>query len=238
MAENYYDDLIWEIKKNIELECYDLASEMIEDELDMAYVPADVLQKLESLRNEIKPFLVKTKPFTMLTGQQVAVYLRSTGEKPYNALRFLKAVNVRNYLEVIKDYLEDHDSDRMIVSLLIEICSEQGIREPLNYYHKGELENVIPAEVTDMHKQPQFVKCWYRLEEMTGSKNPSFLNQCRQVLVQYAHLNYPQQLEDDTVILAASIICYVYDAYGDLQGKEEFLKANDLTLEKLVEIVI
>ena len=238
MAENYYDDLIREIKKNIELECYDLASEMIEDELAMPYVPSKVLQQLESLRKEIKPFLVKSKPMTVLDEQQVREYLVSDGEKPYQALRFLKNANIRNYLEVIQDYLFDKSADRMIVSLLIELCSEQGVREALSYWHNGERQIVIPAEVTEIYKEEQFTECWYRLEEILGSKNPSFLNICRQVLVQFAHLHYPRKPEFDTDLLACSIIAYVYKAYGDEEGLNEFLKANDLTLEKLVEIVI
>ncbi len=238
MADNFYTQLIADIEDLIAREMYEMADEVIQDELGMPYVPGEVLKKLESLRKEIKPFLIKEKKMVMLSEEQVAEYLRSSGEKQYHALNFLQAVNARNYLEVIQDYLLYDSADRLIVSILLETCQKQGINEPISYYHNGERKVCVPSKLQDMFETETFTLCWQTLKDILENQNPSFLKQCQQVLIQYTYLNYPEQIRCEGDILAYSIIAYVYAAYDDYEGYRGFVETFDIDEEKLIDIII
>ena len=238
MSDNYYDKLLADIRKNISEGNYEIAQSMLEEELDMPYVPSKVLEELRQLEKEIKPFLVKQKEIRMMSSEEIAASLKKGGEAVYDALRNLNYFNIRNNLEVIQDYLLDPGADRFVVSMLIEACQKQQVSTPLSYYHDGVRQVVIPNKLQGMFEDETVNRAYDCLVSMLESQNPSFLKQCEQVLVQYVYRNYPQKYEGEAENLAYSIIRYVYMAYDDEEGFEAFAREFKVNREKLFDIII
>ena len=147
MPDNYYDELLAGIRKNMEQGNYDSANAMIEEELSMPYVPSKVLTELNELKKELKPYLSKEKEMKIMSPEEVSKALEKGGEAVFRALRTLDNSNIRNYLDVIQEYLLDEMADRLVVSMLIEACQKQQVSTPLSYYHWGERQIVVPSQL-------------------------------------------------------------------------------------------
>lgn len=238
MPDNYYDELLAGIRKNMEQGRYDSANAMIEEELSMPYVPSKVLTELNELKKELKPYLSKEKEMKIMSPEEVSKALEKGGEAVFRALRTLDNSNIRNYLDVIQEYLLDDMADRLVVSMLIEACQKQQVSTPLSYYHRGERHIVVPSQLKGMFADEAVNEAYSMMVRILESQNPSFLKQCEQVLVQYVSLNYPQKITVSGEDLAYSVIRYVYLAYDDEEGFDEFARAQQISLENLVDIII
>ena len=238
MAENYYDEVIRQITSCIEEGRYQKAMDMIQEELSMPYVPSDSLQKLNDLLLMVKPFLNREKPDVLLKPEQLLEYLRKGGASGQKALQSLQQGNIRNYLQAIQQYLDQPDADRILVSFLIEACALQQVNVPLRYHDLDGDHTVIPAQVTNALGSESFEDCWVLLEELFENENPSFLQQCHQILIQYTYVRYPEPLETDYHRLAYRIIRYLYQAYGDEDGWNRFALSQGIADEELEELVI
>ena len=238
MAENYYDEILGRIRQLLSDGQYQKASDLIEEELSMPYVPSDALAQLNDLQLMVKPFLNREKPDVLLSAAQVTEYLEKGGASAQKALQSLQQGNIRNYLDVIQQYLDKPDADRMLVSFLIELCSLQQVTVPLRYHDLDQDRTVIPAQIDNALGSESFEKCWIILEELFESENPTFLQQCQQILIQHTYLRYPQPLENDSRTLAYRIARYLFRAYGDEEGWQRFAREKDIDEQQLEEIVI
>ncbi len=237
MADNYYAEILERIHNAMDRQAWQKASELLKQELSMPYVPSDVLKELEKLKKEVDPYLIKERVNILLTPEEVGTYLRKDSDSAYQALNTLNRSNIRNYLDVIQEYLLDEAGDRMMVSLLLQLCQKQGIRTPLSYRDGKEIRTVVPDELRDVTDDEGLRRTWQQLTEMFENENPSFMKLCHQVLLQHAYQKYPQSLENEEN-LAYRVAAYVFRAYGDEEGLREFAERHDLTAEMIEELVI
>ena len=237
MADNYYAEILERIHNAMDRQAWQKASELLKQELSMPYVPSDVLKELEKLKKEVDPYLIKERVNILLTPEEVGTYLRKDSESAYKALNTLNSGNIRNYLDVIQKYLLDEAGDRMMVSLLLQLCHKQGIRTPLSYRDGNEIRRAVPDELKDVTDDEGLRRTWQQLTDMFESENPSFMKLCHQVLLQHAYLVYPQTLENDEN-LPYRIAAYVFRAYGDEEGLKVFSQKHHLTEEMTADLVI
>lgn len=238
MTDNYYDRILTEIRDAIEHQEWKKARDLLEEELKMPYVPADVLTQLEQLKRETDSALTTEKKPQLLDDDELSRCLRGSQEEKYMAVDSLSRSNIRNHLDVIQQYLLDEKADRMLVSMLVEQCMLQQVDSPLIYVSHGKKLTVVPKHLYAPLDDEILHKSWRKLSELLESTNPSFLKQCQQVLVQYGYLNYPDPLDEDWENLTYSVICYVFKAYGDEAGWKRFAERINVDIDKILEISI
>ena len=233
---NYYRELIAEIEKLISSQEYEKASRVIEEELKMPYVPMDTYDRLVDLRQQVRGYLTKEPAERFLSRQQVLDNLEAGGEKAYKAVSFLKKANIREYLDAIQDYMLTEDADRMIVSVLFDLCHRQGISTELQYSDRGIRKRVRPSEAGDVTDNEIFAETVELLSQRFENRNPSFLELCRQVLVQHAYLCYPEPLKNDADILTAQIVRYVSAAIQDMEGWKRYVSEYGIDENAIPEL--
>lgn len=238
MENDYYGSLIAEIKRLLQLENYGEAQGLIDAELRMPYVPADALQQLEELKHSVEQHFQREKILPLLNAEELRWALKGSWEEACRALDSLSRSNIRNYLEPIQEYLADESADRLLVSLLLEQCMLQQLNSPLSYYHEGQRHTVVAADLPAPLAREVLQESWKLLTDLFENHNPSFLKQCQQVLIQYAYLQFPQDIEDDYLTLSYRVIRYVYRAYDDEAGWLEFAARLNLDLEQIKDIAI
>lgn len=220
---NYYKELIEKIKEHISRQEYEKASELIEEELKLPYVPSDTYDKLIEFRDEIRGYITKEPVIGFMSESQVEDSLAAGGEKAFQAVSFLRKANIREYLDIIQDYMLKEDADRMVVAILFDLCHRQGINTELQYCDNGIWKRQRPAEADDVTDNDVFRETAGLLASRFENSNPSFLELCRQVLVQHAYLKYPEALENSAEILTDQIVRYVFEAIQDTEGWQQYI---------------
>ena len=220
---NYYQELIARISEHIQRQEYQQASDLIEEELKLPYVPSDTYDRLIEFRDEIRGFLTKEPSAAFMSEQQVEAFLAAGGEKAYQAVSFLKKANIRGFLDVIQEYMLKDDADRMVVSILFDLCHRQGVNTELQYCDNGTWKKQRPAEAADVTDNELFRETAALLASRFENSNPSFLELCRQVLVQHAYLKYPEKMENSAEKLTDQIVRYVFEAIRDAEGWQRYI---------------
>ena len=111
MSDNYYQEMLNEISRLIETESYDQAQGIVREELSMPYVPQTVQKQLQEFARELKTLTRSEKRPSVISRDQLQVSLAGGGEKAVDAINQLADVNIRNYLDIIEDYLLSNNSD-------------------------------------------------------------------------------------------------------------------------------
>ena len=238
MANNYYEELLENLKALMQQQEYQKAYDLVVEELRMPYVPAHVLCELESLEVELEQQLQVEKKLPLLTVEEIQKALKGKPDEVYQALDSLGKSNIRNYLEPIQEYLINPQSDRLVVSLLLELCMQQQVSTPLTYIHQATRYTVIPSEMRAPLADDTLQQAWQYMGELFENHNPSFLQQCRQVLIQYAYLEYPQSIVDDYLTISYRIVKYMYKLYDDIEGWNKFALAKGIDSSRIEDIVI
>ena len=238
MSENYYDEILAEIRKFTTEENWEEAARLLEQELSMPYVPSGVLRELEQLSDTVKSHLVKEKPNTLIKPDELLEYLTSDTESAFAALETLRNGNIRRYYDPIQKYLLLEKGDNLLKALLLELCALQQVSVPLFVKRNGKMEEYTPSELKPVMESEILPETVDLLRDYLENDNPSFLEQCLQVLVQYLYSIYPEKAELTARELALAIIKYVFRAYGDDEGFEDFCKRKEIEEKGVKEIII
>ena len=219
---DFYRDLLSNINDLINKKQYQKALNLIDEELNMPFVPQQIEDRLVSFKEEILPHLENETKQQFLSNQQLYQYLTSTDAKCYKALQFLKQANVRNYLPIVESILADSSVNHLIKSLLFEILIDQRVDKEIVFVSHNKSQKINPISTDKVLQQESFNLVNKKLEAFVKN-NPSFLNQCQLVLVNALYDLYPDMLSESEVdIYCLSIIRYVFKAYGDIEQWQQF----------------
>lgn len=236
MTKGYYEQLCDEISRFIDNGEYLKASEMVEEELKMPYVPSACEQQLLQFREQLKPYLTVDKAAVMLTGEQIAECLKSGDyDKRMKGVNYLREVNIRNHLNLLEDYMTSEEADPLICSELIQIMAHQQISDPVRLKKNGILLEVIPAQLPDVLDQDVLIRIFTAIQKLFEAEDPVFMQQCQSVLINFAFNLYPILLKpQDYEKVLYSVIHYVYRAYDDEQSWKRFAEEHEISENQLI----
>ena len=238
LSENYYDEILAEIRRFTGEENWEEAARLLEEELSMPYIPSGLLKELEQLNDTVRSHLVKEKPSTLISPDELLEYLTRDTESAFAALETLRNGNIRRYCDPIQEYLLLEKGDNLLKALLLELCALQQVSVPLFVKRNGRMEEYIPSELKSVRKSEILPETVEVLKEFLENDNPSFLEQCLQVLVQYLYSIYPEKSALTARQMALAIIKYVFKAYGDDEGFTDFCRRKEIEEKGVREIII
>jgi len=235
MSENYYTSLLKHIEALISSNDFNSAKKLIDEELSMPFVPKETLEKLQEFKSYVDGELMEVKGTRIMSPSEVYESLKGQSEMAYKALETLSMSNIRAYLDIIRDLLEDQDVNHTLKALLVEQLSMQQVNEIIQIVDDGKILNVIPSALPLAINQKNYRVVENQLEKLIDS-NPTFLQQCKMVLVNVCYDRYPRMINDDEIEkVTYSIVKYVFDAYGDEKGFETFKNAYNIEENQLEE---
>jgi len=236
MANDYYTNVIERIEQEINNGKYDNAYQMLCEELNMPYVPKEPLTKFKELEKEVYSKMNKEKELPLLPKQRVLECLYKDNESIDLALDTLSKGNIRNYVEVIEEYLMDVNANRIVVSLIIEICQKQQLNKVLSFYDQGSLKEINPANISLPLDSQKVYDIWDRIGELFENDNPSFTQICHQVLAQLAYLKYPFEIQEKVEDVVNQIVKYCFKAFGDEQGWKSYCVKQKIDEKSVIDI--
>ena len=202
---NYYNELIENIDKYIKEKDYDQAKSLILNELNLAYVPRDIDDKLNNYLSTIKE---ATYALKSLTDEDINAYLKGSYEKQLIACDELGKRNLRDYIDVCNNYLKSNGF-KNAKALLIDSLIRQEINYAFEYVNDSSLLTFNPSKLKVIEETDGFINAKTKLEE-NYMKDPSKVQMGLELLYKEALLSLPAEISED---VAENIIVYIDEAF-------------------------
>lgn len=207
---NYYDELITEIKNDIKNNNFDDALQKIKNELSLPYIPSNIEPELHKLL-ELIPVSSNN---TLISDEQIVSYLNGNQSMQLRAVQELDKKNLRDYIDIINDFLTKSDYINAKV-LLIESLIRQEISEEINYVKDGISYTFIPKYIRLPEESLGYIKAIELLKDIY-MKEPSKFELSKQLLYKECIFALPISFdEEEALILAQKIESYINDAFNN-----------------------
>lgn len=226
--DTYYEEILKEIVKLMDEKNFQEAFAILNEELAMPYIPKESEEKLIQYYNECRSELDLNKVQRTYCEEDIEQLLLGTLDEQFAAVELLKNSNIRKHLEAIEAYL-NHNAHVLIRAYLIEAMMEQNVSEELHIKIDDmdvtctpcSLDGPMDSEGAQIAAQT--LCTWFENDD------PSFLMMCMESLVKEAYLRMPFNIEEDEGMLAAiAIVAYVFEANGDKNAFETFIREKSL----------
>lgn len=238
MDHNYYDELISSIEALIKEQSYMQAKQLLDTELAMPYIPLAAEKRLQELVREVAYHTSSDKGSSLLTIEQFEAMMQQDETIQLAAIKKLESMNIRPFMPIIQQVLMN-DPNRLIGSLLIDMCIQQGIQETLRYNIEGKQYEFIPIYIERPMETDGVVVALKQLQQWFENDNPSLMMMCIEALMQDAYLKLPESYsEEEGELLAMTIALALFNNLGDMDGKERFINQYQLDPRKKIDIML
>lgn len=188
---SYYDDLLNTIDALIANRNILEAKSLVLNELKMPYIPSDIETKLNAYLKDFP----KEDMSHHISIEEIVSYLKEDEEKQLIAVNELSRLNLRDYLDIVSEYL---NSDGIINAkvLLIDSLISQDISNELNMVNKGVEYKFIPKYIVPVEISKGYVKA-IKLVSDEYMKEPSKLKLAKDLIYKECILALPLSFEED-----------------------------------------
>lgn len=222
----YYQSLIQEIKKQIGDEQYAKAYELICQELNMPYVPQEVMDALEEYKSICKPCVEHRN--TSPDFNKLQDYIHGTQEQQIYAIGLLENMNLRMYHDEVQELLYSDLPDEY-KGTLIEALMEQKIDDPFELIKSGLNITFIPSSILPMPQDTTICETSSLFEAWFTNSDPTMIQFCMTLLMQLVLFERPFDQEDkEPYALAKSICRLVFDAMQKSDEWPDFIREHGL----------
>lgn len=213
MNKGFYEEIQTEIKALMDNKNYDEAQRLILNELNMPYVPASFEKEMQIYLNEIKA--VKKENTKILSAEDIIEGLNGNEAMQLQAINALNQANCRQFIDEIQDYFNSKPHLNL-QALLIDTLIDQQLMDEFTVFKDDVEITFIPRYVEKPSDTDGFTEAEKCFESWFGSDNPSFVELCRQYLIQETFLMLPLAYEqDEGLLLALSIAEAVSESLDD-----------------------
>ena len=102
--DNWYEEIITEIRELIEKKEFEQASLLVRKELSMPYIPADIEKQLHALAKDIRYGTSENRNVQESSLDQLLIDLHGDASHQLSAVNVLCNRNLRQLIEEIQDY--------------------------------------------------------------------------------------------------------------------------------------
>ena len=190
---NYYDQILKEIENLIVSKNYDEALDKINEELKAPYIPADVENKLLDFKSLIP--IKNTRE--SIDDDKIIELLKGDNNSQLYGVSALNEKNLRNYLDIIEEYLCGDGFINAKV-LLIDSLIRQEINEYVKMKDNGLEYEFIPKYVMPVEISDGFVGTLDKLNNYY-MKEPSKLLLAKDLLYKECILRLPINVDENDI---------------------------------------
>lgn len=225
---SYYQTLLGDVVKLFQEKKFEKASQLINEELSMPYVPAEAQQILEQYQEECRPYLSRTRH---VSDEELEQWCENGSEsQKERAVTALLSLNLRQYLPEVRKLLLAENLLDEFKGELIEALIEQKLDETLRIRKSdGRLVSFNPSKIVPAEQDAVIQQTKNLLDQWLSADNPSLENFCEELLKQETLERRPDDFSgQDPQVLAASLVRLVYEAMNDREGYDRFIRKEKL----------
>ncbi len=151
------------------------------------------------------PIIEEEKNATTIITKELNLISYKDQEVQIQLVAKLSEINIRPFLDEIRQYLQLEEGDAFFKTMLLNILTEQEYDKEILLEKLNREISVIPAGLKISDPQPQKAKLFQLLEEKLEHEDPILLEQLKGLIERQFFIIYPFQLEPykDTVWAAA-----------------------------------
>ncbi|MEG0093491.1 MAG: hypothetical protein RSC93_05170 [Erysipelotrichaceae bacterium] len=225
---DYYETIINKVQQLMENLEFKEAYDILEEEMKMPYIPSNHEPLLIDLFNQCRCELQSKKPIQNLDINNLESLLNGSIDEQFAAVELLKTSNIRKHLDLVCEYLKNKPHF-LVRSMLIELLSEQAIRDEMTIDYDGMDVTFTPCYIEAPMDSDGAIAAVNQIREWFEDDNPTFVQMCVETLVKEAYLKLPFNIDiDESIPFALAIVEYVFQAYGEREAFTEFVKAKEL----------
>lgn len=161
---NYYDQIIFDIKDFINKKEYDKASKIIEDELNMPYIPLDFEDKLFNIKKNLSLKFNddRNKKYNSISIAWYFDFLRNEKIDFFEKFEIIKnfdSFNLRNNFLILKKIFFDTKINDLLKLKLLLIIKRQEIKKDIDIlFSDGKKENFNLEKIEDFYLNKNFLE--------------------------------------------------------------------------------
>lgn len=225
MEKNYYEDVIEKIKDLIKFKKYSAAIELLKAELNQVYLPQDYEDEFHDLYNEAQSYILEetdSEPVNIMSEEELLALLNGSVEQQFAAINSLEDLNLRNYLEIIQDFLLSN-SLAQLKGRMLDLCVSQNINEEFLFKSSEGIISVNPNSLQSVDEM-EFITLAFDYFNNHLYKNPSLIQICQIALVEKVYSIYPKVFLIDNL---EEICTSVIDEVNEMFDVEAVASLND-----------
>ncbi|WP_027063164.1 DUF3196 family protein [Mesoplasma seiffertii] len=233
---NFYEEIIIEITELIDKKDYDQAMSIINQELSMPYVPAEVELKLLQLKKQIIDLsddLIKRSGAQTFSIEDIQAMLNNDKDTIAQtiAINNIEKINIRLILEDIKKYLLNPQVVAQNKTFLLLALLKQDFNMDLQVFKNGEYFTINPASLSIEKIDQEIQTITNIVDQSLGQENPSLAEIATTALFLYFFNSFPKVELEQPYEAAAAIIYLAYEMSGLEFKIEEVAKWFEIDLE-------
>ena len=229
---SYYQSLITEIQNRLKDSKISEAYELIHQELNMPYVPQDVMEILEEYEKDCISSM--EADVVKVNDEKLWKWIEGSEDQKERAVYELTSLNIRNYQNEVQSLL-DSDLLNEFKGELIEALMEQKIDTPYKIKKDGLDITFIPSAIIPLEEDKVACEVKEILSEWLSNDNPAFYQFTLRLLEQEALEIRPFDFSDfDPYSIAKSIVRLVMEAFGQSDEFATFMELKGMS--KVMEI--
>lgn len=194
--DNYYDEILSEIRELISMKKYDEASLIVERELSMPYIPMEIEKTLHEMKKDIRYGKSENRTAKENSLDDLLDGLHGDAARQLASVNGLCSRNLREITDEIREYLM-HDPFPEAAALLINAIAQQKIEEEFTLVRDG-VEYTFEGDcLTPVDQCAGYLKAEKLLYSWLGMKYPSVYELAKKVLVHETYMFLPLCYEED-----------------------------------------
>ena len=220
----YYDITALYVSILTELNEDDLAIKILEDELEMPYIPYKYEVQFNASYDELLKKRMATNkvhsPFDLLSDDELLTALLSTKDNNdfIILLSQLETRNIRRFLDVLEDFLLSKDIKQNAKTIILELLKSQDVNKIVKVRNKDKIIEVDLKNMINVLEQVEINKIINRINEVENNDDPNYLLYAQDVLFSFSGYIYPELLNNKNI---NDISCAISLYVDSLFNKEE-----------------
>ena len=245
--KNYYDIIAIYVSILMELEEDDLAIKVLEEELEMPYIPYKYEIQFNASYDELlKKRMANNKvhsAYDLLSDDELKnAFLSTTDNNEFIVLLSqLETRNIRRFLDVLEDFLLSDKIKQNAKTIILELLKLQDVNKVIKIKSNNEIVEIDLASLPNVLEQSELELILNKINEIENSDDLNYLNYAQDVLFSYTGSIYPSLLnEKDLNSISCAISLYVdslFDVEEEFELKVEKYSANLNEVNKIFDFI-
>ncbi|KIM14115.1 DUF3196 family protein [Mycoplasma capricolum] len=235
---NYYDQILKKIKELVEKNNLTKALDIINQELEISYIPSDFEKSLYKIKKEIKEKQYHQLNKTYSISEIKALLNSKNNLDQIVGIKNLININIRLIIDEIKKYLLNINNVYENKSLLLISLSDQQIDQEFEVLKDKKTSFLVNPKLLNIK---EIYNTYYQVEnqilEIINQKDIFLIQTCKQVLFSYFLYKFPyvESLNANDVIIAIIYISYqLNNLEFDTKRLNKSIEFSQASVDKII----